>query len=100
MPYTPEQNGVIERENKILVEAARSMLHAKDLPDKLWAEAVNMAAYVLNRTEPTPEAGKSPYEIWFKRKPSVDHLKIFGSECFTHIPKQKRRKFDKNAIKG
>ncbi|GBO02219.1 hypothetical protein AVEN_16172-1 [Araneus ventricosus] len=52
------------------------------------------------RTGPTPDAGKSPYEIWFKRKPSVDHLKIFGTECFIHIPKQKRRKFDKKAIKG
>ncbi|GBM81277.1 hypothetical protein AVEN_84691-1 [Araneus ventricosus] len=85
-----KQNGVIERENRIIMEAAGTVLHAKDLPEKLWAEAVNTAAYVLNRTRPTPEAGKSPYEIWFKRKSSsVDHLKIFGSECFFHIPKQK-----------
>ncbi|GBM79238.1 hypothetical protein AVEN_250873-1 [Araneus ventricosus] len=77
-----------ERENRILVEAARSMLHAKTLPDKLWAEAVNTAAYVLNRTGPTPEAGKSPYEIRFKSKHSADHLQIFDTECFIHIPKQ------------
>ncbi|GBN07657.1 Retrovirus-related Pol polyprotein from transposon TNT 1-94 [Araneus ventricosus] len=61
MPYTPEQNGVIERENIILVEAARSMLYARNLPKKLWAEAQNTAEYVLNRTGPIPEAGKSPY---------------------------------------
>ncbi|GBM81734.1 hypothetical protein AVEN_113952-1 [Araneus ventricosus] len=77
MPYTPEQNGVIKRENRILVETARSRLHAKNLPEKLSAEAVNTAAYDLNRTGTTPEAGKSLYEIWFKRKPFVDHLKIF-----------------------
>ncbi|GBL76265.1 hypothetical protein AVEN_234520-1 [Araneus ventricosus] len=57
MPYTPEQNRVIERENIILVEAARSMLHAKNLPEKLWAEAVNTAAYVLNRTGPPQKQG-------------------------------------------
>ncbi|GBP65576.1 Retrovirus-related Pol polyprotein from transposon TNT 1-94 [Eumeta japonica] len=43
--FTPEQNGVAERENRILVEAARTMLYAKDLPISLWAESVNTAAY-------------------------------------------------------
>lgn len=76
------------------------MLHAKGLPERLWGEAVNTAAYVLNRTGPTPEEGKSPYELWFKKVPAVDHLRIFGTECFVHIPKQKRRKFDKKAVKG
>ncbi|GBM57485.1 hypothetical protein AVEN_231194-1 [Araneus ventricosus] len=76
------------------------MLHANNLPEKLWSESVNTAAYVLNRTGPTPEVGKSPYEIWFKIKSSVDHLKCFGTECFIHIPKQKSGKFDKKAIKG
>lgn len=100
MPYCPEQNGAAERENRILVEAARTMLHAKELPERLWGEAVSTAAYVINRTGPTPEEGKSPFEIWFKKTPSVDHLKIFGTECFVHIPKQRRRKFDKKATKG
>ncbi|GBL89706.1 Retrovirus-related Pol polyprotein from transposon TNT 1-94 [Araneus ventricosus] len=76
------------------------MLHAKNLPEKLWTEAVNTAAYVLNRTGPTPEAGKSPYEIWFGRKPSVNYLKSFDTKCFIHIQKKKRMKFDKKAIKG
>jgi len=48
MPYTPEQNGAAERENRTLVEAARSMLAANELPKKLWAEAVLTASYVLN----------------------------------------------------
>lgn len=53
MPYTPEQNGAAERENRTLVEAARTMLHAKELPERLWAEATNAAAYVINRTGPS-----------------------------------------------
>ena len=64
MPHTPEQNGSAERENRILIEAARSMLQSKKLPNKLWAEAVNTAAYVLNRTGPTKIADKTPYELW------------------------------------
>lgn len=50
--YTPEQNGVAERENCTLVEAMRTMIHAKNLPYllKLWAESINTAAYVINRT--------------------------------------------------
>ncbi|GBN35500.1 Retrovirus-related Pol polyprotein from transposon TNT 1-94 [Araneus ventricosus] len=50
IPYTPEQNGATERENRTIVEAARSILHHKGLPLKLWAEAVNTTVYVLNRT--------------------------------------------------
>lgn len=100
MPYTPEQNGAAERENRILVEAARSMLYNKDLPKKLWAEAINTASHVLNRTGPTQVEGKTPYELWYNKPPCIDHLRIFGTECFVHIPSQKRKKLDKKAMKG
>jgi hypothetical protein len=100
MPYTPEQNGAAERENRTLVEAARSMLQSMKLPNKLWAEAINTAAYVLNRTGPTKIDDKTPYEIWTGKQAPTDHLKIFGTECFVHVPKQKRRKLDAKAVKG
>ena len=49
MPFTPEQSGLADRENRTLVEAACSMLHSKeDLPRKLWVETVNTATYVIN----------------------------------------------------
>jgi hypothetical protein len=77
------------------------MLYNKDLPKKLWAEAINTASYVLNRTGPTTQIeGKTPYELWYNKQPHIDHLRIFGTECFVHIPKQKRKKLDKKAIKG
>ncbi|UYV61340.1 hypothetical protein LAZ67_1004471 [Cordylochernes scorpioides] len=94
MPYTPQQNGSAERENRTLIEAARSMIYAKNISLKLWAEAVNTATYVLNRTGPTQIEGKTPYELWFDKKPAVDHLRIFGTECFVHVPDEKRRKLD------
>lgn len=100
MPYTPEQNGAAERENRTLMEAARSMMQSTMLPQKLWAEAVNTSCYILNRTGPTKTDGVSPYELWTGKQAPVDHLKIFGTQCFVHIPKQKRQKLDAKAIKG
>lgn len=104
MPYTPEQKGAAERENRILVEAARTMLYSCELSEDdrlcLWAEAINTAAYVINRTGPSSVTNKTPYELWFGKPAAIDHLKIFGTECFVHIPKQKRKKFDKKALKG
>ncbi|UYV67852.1 hypothetical protein LAZ67_5002251 [Cordylochernes scorpioides] len=99
MPYTPQQNGSAERENRTLIEAARSMIYAKNMSLKLWAEAVNTATYVLNRTGPTQIEGKTPYELWFDKKPAVDHLRIFRTECFVHVPDEKRRKLDAKSEK-
>ena len=101
MPYTPEQNGCSERENRTLVEAARSMMHAcGELPKKLWAELVNTAAYVLNQTGPSRIDGKTPFELWHGKKPKITHLRVIGSQCYAHIPKQCRKKLDKKAVKG
>ncbi|UYV60463.1 hypothetical protein LAZ67_1001224, partial [Cordylochernes scorpioides] len=100
MQYTPQQNGSAERENRTLIEAARSMIYAKNMSLKLWAGAVNTATYVLNRTGPTQIEGKTPYELWFDKKPAVDHLRIFGTECFVHVPDEKRRKLDAKSEKG
>lgn len=94
--YTPEQNGRAERENRTLVEAARSMLLAK----KLWAETINTAAYVLNRVSKEKLKNKSPYELWYRKQASIEHLRTIGTEVFVHIPKQKRLKWDSKAIKG
>ncbi|GBP13452.1 Retrovirus-related Pol polyprotein from transposon TNT 1-94 [Eumeta japonica] len=87
--FTPEQNGVAERENRILVEAARTMLYAKDLPISLWAESVNTAAYVINRTGKSSIEGKSPYELWSSKSYDINNLKIFGTTVYVHIPKEK-----------
>jgi hypothetical protein len=100
-PYTPEQNGVAERENRTIVECARSMLNPTKLPKNLWAEACNTAAYILNHTGKSSVENKSPYELWYGRPVgSLRHLKIFGTECYVHINKQFRSKFDDKAVHG
>lgn len=98
--YTPEQNGRAEREMRTIVEAARSMLHSKNLALSFWAEAVNTAVYILNRCGPSPVKNKSPYQVWFNKDASMNHLRVFGSVVYVHVPKQKRRKLDKKAKKG
>ncbi|CAB0020139.1 unnamed protein product [Nesidiocoris tenuis] len=101
MPYTPEQNGCSERENRTLIETARTLMHSRaKLPQGLWSELANTARYILNLTGPTTVVGKSPMELWTGKKPSVKHLKIIGSECYVHVPKQQRTKLSKKAVKG
>lgn len=95
IPYTPEQNGKIERENRTVIEAARTMLAAKNLNKQLWAEAVNTAVFVLNRTGKSCVPNKTPHELWHNTTLyDVSMLEIFGSLVSVHIPDHKRYKWD------
>ncbi|UYV77601.1 hypothetical protein LAZ67_15001684 [Cordylochernes scorpioides] len=98
-PYTPEQNGISERDNRTIVESARCLLHGRKMPLELWAEAVNTAVYLLNRCTTKVLGNSTPYEIWYKRKPSILHLKTFGCNAYVHIPKDNRKKLDRKSIR-
>jgi transposase InsO family protein len=97
VPYTPQQNGVSERRNRTLMEMARCLLYEKKLPLNFWAEAVNTASYLINRMASRVLADKTPYELWYGFKPSIDHLKVFGSICYVLKPEVRRRKLDQKA---
>ncbi|GJR98330.1 putative ribonuclease H-like domain-containing protein [Tanacetum coccineum] len=75
---TPQQNGVAERKNMTLIEAARTMLADSLLPIVFWAEAVNTACYVLNRVLLTKPHNKTPYELIIGRPPSISFMRPFG----------------------
>jgi len=94
VPHTPQQNGVTERKNRTLVVCARSMLKGKDLSNGFWAEALNTAVYLKNRSPTKSLEFKTPYEALYGFKPVVKHLIVFGSKAFAHIPKEDRRKLD------
>lgn len=96
--YTPQQNGFLERDNRTVMECARSMLHAFSLPTHLWAEAVNCAVYLLNRTTNKQLGSVTPYEKWFGHKPSVSHYRVFGSLAYVHINKEVRTKLDPKSL--
>ena len=78
-PYSPSQNGVAERANRTLVELARAMIRGQKMPEFLWEQAVAHAAYLRNRAYTTTIKEKTPYEVWYKRKPNVAHLREFGA---------------------
>jgi hypothetical protein len=100
MPYTPSQNGVVERLNRTLITKARAML-AAELPSQLWGEAVHVACYLKNLTPTNTDAGlKSPEELWTGRLLDLGHLRIFGCVAFVHVPTAKRGKLDKTSFKG
>ena len=96
--YAPQQNGIAERKNRSLVEAARTMLNDSDLPKYWWAEAINTANYIQNRV--TSQATNSiPYKRMFDESPKMNDLHKFGEDVFVKIPDVKRKKLDDKAIK-
>lgn len=97
-PYSPQQNGVAERKNRHLKEMMRCMLAESSLEKKFWGEAINTANYLQNRCPSSSIVG-TPYELWNRKKPSYSHLKIFGSEAYVHVPKEKRRALDVKSVK-
>nr|GEV90507.1 hypothetical protein [Tanacetum cinerariifolium] len=75
---TPQQNGIAERKNRTLIEAARTMLVDSLLPIPFWAEAINTACYVQNRVLVTKPHNKTPYELLLGRTPSIGFMRPFG----------------------
>lgn len=98
--YTPQQNGVVERKNRTVVEMAKSMLHEKGIPYCLWAEAVHTAVYILNRCPTKALNNITPFEAYSGRKPGIAHLKVFGSLCYVHVPTVLRHKLKPKSVKG
>nr|GEZ18075.1 copia protein [Tanacetum cinerariifolium] len=77
-----EQNGVVERRNQTLVEAARTMLTFANLPMFLWAEAIAAACFTQNRLIINKGFDKTPYELMNKRKPNIKFFHVFGCRCY------------------
>ncbi|GKA24895.1 retrovirus-related pol polyprotein from transposon TNT 1-94 [Tanacetum coccineum] len=79
---TPQQNGVVERRNRTLVEAAHTMLIFAQAPLFLWAKAIATACYTQNRSIIRRRQGKPPYELLHDRKPDLSYLHVFGALCY------------------
>ena len=99
--YSHESNGIAKRYNCTIITATSSMLTG--LPLASWAEAVGTAVYLRNRL-PNRSIGKStPYESLYNKKPSINHLRPYGTKVFVHLPEEKRQagtKLMPRAIKG
>ncbi|GJR17073.1 putative ribonuclease H-like domain-containing protein [Tanacetum coccineum] len=97
---TPQQNGVAERKNRTLIEAARTMLADSKLPTTFWAEAVNTACYVQNRVLVTKPHNKTPYELFLGRKPALGFMRPFGCPVTILNTIDHLGKFDGKADEG
>ena len=95
-----QQNGIVERKNRTLIEAARTMLDEYKTPDSFWAEAISTACHVINRLYIHKYLGKTPYEIITGNKPKVHYFRVFGCKCYILNKKAKSSKFAPKVDEG
>jgi ribosomal protein L12E/L44/L45/RPP1/RPP2 len=97
---TPQLNGIAERANRTIFEMARSMLYHANLSKAFWEEAILTAVYIHNRTISVKSKNKTPEELFTGKKPHVKHLRVFGCDCYMHVPDGDRTKLDKKSKRG
>ena len=88
-PGTPQQNGVSEMRNRTLLDMARSMLSYSSLPESFWGYALETTTYILNLV-PSKSVSKTPTELWKGRKPSLNHIRIWGAPAHVLVQKQQK----------
>ncbi|GJX84602.1 zinc finger, CCHC-type containing protein [Tanacetum coccineum] len=93
-PYSPQQNGIVERRNRSVMSTTRSMLKAMHMPQIFWAEAIRHGVYVLNRVPTKALKDSTPYEALKGRKPNLKHLRIFGCKAYAKVTKPHLKKLD------
>jgi transposase InsO family protein len=79
-PYTPQQNSVVERKNRTLMDMTRTMLEKYKTSDQIWVEAINTACYSINRLYLQGILKKTSYELLTGKKPNVSYFRVFGSK--------------------
>jgi hypothetical protein len=99
-PYTPQQNRVVERKNRTLLDMARTMLDEYKTPDRFSAEAINTACYSINRLYLHRILKKTSYELLTGKKPNVSYFRVFGSKCFILVKRGRKSKFAPKAVEG
>ncbi|GJZ08558.1 retrovirus-related pol polyprotein from transposon TNT 1-94 [Tanacetum coccineum] len=99
-PYTPGQNGVAERKNRTLIDAARTMLKESVLSKNFWTDAVRIACYTQNRSIIVKRHDKTSYEVFRERITNISYFHVFGCPVFIHNHKDHLGKFDAKADDG
>ncbi|GJV38490.1 zinc finger, CCHC-type containing protein [Tanacetum coccineum] len=95
-PYTSQQNGISERKNRVLKEMVNSMLSYSGLSQGFWGEAMLTACYLLNRV---PKRNKvTPYELWTKKKPNMNYLRVWGCRAVVRLLDQKLKTLGERGI--
>jgi transposase InsO family protein len=80
--YTPQQNRVVERKNRTLIDMTRSMLSEYNVSDSFWVKAINTACHASNRLFGLLLLKKTPYELLIGRKSNISYFWVFGCKCY------------------
>ena len=95
---TPQQNRIVERLNRTLLEKVCCVLSQAKLPKRFWVEALSYACHVLNRLPSTTLEGRTPIEVWSgELAQDYDKLQVFGCNAYSHV---KENKLDPRAKKA
>ena len=85
VPHAHEQNGVVERKHRHIVENGLALLAQSSLPFKFWDEAFRTAVYLYNRLPSSVLSNKCPFEMLFHKQPNYSHLRVFGCACYPNL---------------
>jgi hypothetical protein len=97
-PYSPQQNGIVERRNRTVMEMARSVMKSMKIPGIFWGEAVRHSVHLLNRLPTKPMGNRTPFEAWNGRKPQLGHLRVFGCKAHVRPAKPNLKKLDDRSV--
>ena len=93
-PHTSEQNGIVERRHRHVVETGLSLLAQSHLPQRFWQFAFETAIYLINRLPSRISSNQSPFQQVYNRKPDYSFLHVFGCQCFPYLRPYNRHKLD------
>jgi hypothetical protein len=99
-PYTPQQNGVVERKNRTLIDIASTMLGEYKIPEQFWSEAVNIACHAINRLNLHLLLKKTSYKLLTSNKPNISYFRVFGSKCYILVKRGRHSKFAPKVVEG
>ncbi|GKF54550.1 zinc finger, CCHC-type containing protein, partial [Tanacetum coccineum] len=96
-PYTPQQNVISKRKNRVLKEMVNSMLSYSGLSQGFWGEVMLTTCYLLNRV-PDKSNKMTPYELWTKKKPNLNYLRVWGCRAVVRLPDLKLKTLGEKGI--
>jgi hypothetical protein len=99
-PYTPQQNGVVERKNKMLIDMASTTLGEYKTSEQFWLEAANTACHAINLLYLHRLVKKTTYELITSNKPNISYFRVFGSKYYILVKRGRHSKFASKAIEG
>jgi hypothetical protein len=100
IPITPQQNGVVVRQNRSVQQMARLMMNERNIAQTYWVEEIHKVVHILNKAHFRPHNDKSLYELWFGRPPPIKHFKVFGSKCYIKNNDENIGKYDDRVDEG